>query len=187
MRDLKTIIGGECLYCGITPTRAQIDAGQAVRLYDGTDDTHAFKCEDCIDLLGDLDETDAALTLAATGFADECAGSTDLYGRVERVGRVVILMDGMGNNLFDTCQTETAAAERFDRYYLEGYGADESDAFIHDHAFGGYTLQWDGKHIDTYPRLTRARAAARMLSNEQGYYPSLWLVGERGNLSLLDY
>jgi hypothetical protein len=108
------------------------------------------------------------------------------WGYCGQFGRFLLFEDDRGSVTFRDCRTVERASEEFSSYYSEGWGYSEDDAQIEGDR-NGYSLYVERKHIGTYPRLTRARAAMRLHAIETGYYPNLWLMGERGDLSILNY
>lgn len=139
----------------------------------------AYRCDPIsmakVMILSELDMNSAA---------DDYMGNTDsLY--VARFGCFLLYRDSQGFVTFDELANVEAAEKEYQSLYESGYGADEFDAFIF-YDRNGIALSVEGKHIGTYPRMTRARAAMRLYATTHGYYPPLWLQ-DRGYTSLLTY
>lgn len=109
------------------------------------------------------------------------------WGYCARFGRYLLYTDTQGFVSSDEFKDEEAAVKEFNRLYREGWGFDwESGGCISEDR-GEYLLSVDGNPEGRFSRLNRARAAMRLYSMRNGYYPDLWLCSERGNVELLDY
>ncbi len=104
------------------------------------------------------------------------AGDTDAYSALQRSQAEEFPHDVSYNArlyLWD-CQNEECLAE-------------EHDAYISDARGGGYSVSFAGKFLAECPRFNRARALVRLEAARSGFYPSLWIVSDHGNLTLGSY
>lgn len=112
--------------------------------------------------------------------------SNEGWGYLARFGRYLYNVDTSGFHSFEEFADDIAADKRFQELYSDGWGASEDDATV-EFSRGEYVLHVGYEHIGSYPRETRARAAMRLWSERNGFFPNLWRVGERGQMSILNY
>jgi hypothetical protein len=111
------------------------------------------------------------------------------WGYLGRFGRFLLSEDMLGFVELDERSSEEDAVKVFERFYADGWGAQEDDAYISEDG----SVWFAGKQLNVYPAKngetseTRRRAAVRIAAIKQGYYPNLWRDNGRGNLSLLNY
>jgi hypothetical protein len=113
--------------------------------------------------------------------------SSEGYGYCGKFGQYLLFEDDRGSvAVWDEGTAEKAQWE-FDRLYSEGMGASEDDAYI-SYDRGRYYVSMSGKELHVWPNnfgeLTERRCIARVRleAMKTGYWPSLWLVGERGDM-----
>jgi hypothetical protein len=112
------------------------------------------------------------------------------WGYCARFGQYLYYHDSQGARSYEDCGTAEKAEQEFQRYYLAGWGADESDAYVYcDRWYRGFQATFDGKELDIWaPRHTdeiterRALARVRLEMIRTGYYPDVWIVSERGDI-----
>lgn len=104
------------------------------------------------------------------------------WGYCAMFGRYLVVEDDRGFFTFEEFDTVEKAQKEFDRLYSDGWGASEDDAYI-SFDRGLYEVSFNGKHIGTFERESRARAAISLAMRESGYYPSVWIVNDHGNIS----
>lgn len=104
-----------------------------------------------------------------------------------RFGQWLLYVDSQGFVSSDHYDTKEKAIAHFQSLYDDGMGASEDDGYI-SFEHGEYHLLVEGKHIGSYPREMRARAAMRIWASQNGFYPSLWVDDQRyGNLRISSY
>lgn len=87
-------------------------------------------------------------------------------------------------------KSEEAALKEFDRYYAMGWGAQEDDIYVHHEAWRETEIYCENKKIPLWPNKKgeitdrRIDAAINLYMYKSGFYPSVWNVGERGDISL---
>lgn len=148
----------------------------------------------------DLEDMGKALILEAwsnSGMEDDVM-SNEGWGYCGRFGRFLFMVDTFGFRTFEEYADDAKAGAAFDHWYSEGWGADESDAYI-SHEWngprdtGGWSAYMDGKELHLWPRNDgscderRAIARVRLESMKTGYWPNLWRQNERGDLTNLSY
>lgn len=111
--------------------------------------------------------------------------SQESWGYMARIGQYIYSTDTSGFVDFTDHNNPEDADKEFNRWYDQGWGASEDDAWIGDDR-SGYGVAFDGKHIGVYPRLSRAKAKVSLLMRETGHYPNVWYEGERGNVRRLE-
>ena len=103
------------------------------------------------------------------------------WGYCGQFGRFLLMEDTSGFVTFEEYRTTAEAQKEFDKYYSAGWGANEDDAYISEES-RGYSVSFEGKHIGTFERMTRAKAAVSLAMRKSGYFPSVWVVNERGSI-----
>lgn len=136
----------------------------------------------------DLEQLGKALILyqwSMDGCADDAMGNSDYYGYFTRMGNFITCADSQGFFTFEEFDSDEAAIKAWDSYYDDGAGADENDAFISADR-GPYEVSFDGKHLGTFERESRAKAAVSVEMRKTGYYPSCWFVNDHGNMRRIE-
>lgn len=125
------------------------------------------------------------------GSADDFM-SSEGWGYCAQFGRWLLVNDDRGFVSAHEYADVAKATAEFAEWYAEGWGADESDAYVSHEGYGRVHVSFDGKSLDVWaPRHTdgiterRALARVRLEMMRTGYYPNVWLVNERGTLSLV--
>jgi hypothetical protein len=122
--------------------------------------------------------------------------SNEGWGYVGRFGKYLFFHDDRGFRSFEEYPDEARAEAEFDRLYAQGWGAQEDDAYIEGThvSFAGKPLNVWGRGRWGHPIVRgegidqrRCIARVRLEAMKTGYYPNLWLVSDRGNLSLISY
>lgn len=98
---------------------------------------------------------------------------------VARFERYLLIEDSQGFVEVREFAGSTTAQAEMDGYEDDGLGASEDDAWL-SYQNGGIAVSFAGKHVGTYERESRARAAVSLAMRKQGYYPNVWLAGEHG-------
>jgi hypothetical protein len=152
-------------------------------------DETLYACETCVDALEGpgkheaVDESDRALCVVLEYLAgismEDYMLTDDWQGYVGVFGKYLLLEDGRGFVEVRELADSDAAMREVNGFEDDGFGADESDAWISSER-NGYSVSFDGKYIDTYPRLNRAMAKVSLLMRDSGYYPNVFLAGEHG-------
>jgi len=62
-----------------------------------------------------------------------------------------------------------------------------NEAVITSPAYGKETLHIEGKHIGSYDSVKEAIGAFWLWTRQHKFYPNLYIVNERGNVTLIDY
>ena len=107
------------------------------------------------------------------------------YGFAGIADRFMLLEDSSGFVEVRTFASADAAMREMNSFEDDGFGASEWDAWISEDR-GGYAVSFDGKYVDTYPRLNRAKAKVALLMRDSGYFPNVFLQGERGSVRRID-
>lgn len=159
------------------------------------DDEGFHVCENCIaDLAGPgkhegVHENERGLCLVLESIIGHDGQdhwlSDEWNGWVGVIGRYVYLEDSRGFVEVREYSDKESAAKYVDSLERDGFGASEDDAWINSE-YRGYSVSFSGKHIDTYDSLRRARAAVSLEMRRSGYYPNVWLAGERGNVQMIE-
>lgn len=118
--------------------------------------------------------------------ADDSMGSVAYDEYVARIGDYLLVKDSQGYVSHDGPYSPERMDRRWSELYDAGLAADQDDAYI-EAARDGYAVSFGGKHLGTYPRLSRALARVSLAAIADGYYPNCWLIGERGDLQRIDY
>jgi hypothetical protein len=118
--------------------------------------------------------------------------SNEGWGYCGMFGKFLLTENTQGFIDFDEYKDVSEAQAEFDRLYSDGWGADESDYYLQfDNRRGRYTA-YDGdagKEIevweDAHGEIGRRRALASISRHmrKTGYFPSIWEVGERGDVT----
>lgn len=117
--------------------------------------------------------------------------SNDGWGYCARIGRFLYVHDSQGFLSYTEYRDDAAAEKEFNDLYLQGWGADETDAYVSwDRgrvyiSFEGKELDiWRPRHAPEWEAITERRALARVRleMSRTGYYPNVWIVDERGGL-----
>lgn len=157
------------------------------------DTAPAYACAQCIEdhdapgkfeaLRHDRRALGVALILNAWSLdgAEDDRMYSEGWGSCERLGRFLLMTDSSGFVTIEEHDTDAKAEEEFTRYYVQGWGASEDDAYISDDR-DGYAVSFEGRHLGTFERETRARAAISLEMRRTGYYPDVWHVNERGSI-----
>lgn len=143
-------------------------------------------CESCMDGPGKhegVDESDRALCVVLEHLAgiswEDYWLSDDYQGYVGVFDRFMLVEDERGFVDVRTFADADSAMRECNSFEDRGFGADENDAYI-GISNRGYEVSFDGKYVDTYPRLNRAMAKVSLLMRDSGYYPNVFLTGEHG-------
>jgi len=115
---------------------------------------------------------------------------SDGWGYCGMFGRYLLFEDERGSVSWEEYPDVERAQKRFDQLYSDGMGAQEDDFYIQS-GRNGYEVWMNQKEIHVWPSRNeeyvtqrRARAAVRLEMHKTGYYPNVWIVGERGDLQL---
>jgi hypothetical protein len=104
---------------------------------------------------------------------------SDESGYAAQLGRFVYKRDDRGFHSYEEFSSPEEAVKHMNGMEDDGFGADESDAYI-TFTPRGVEVSFDGKHIGTYERESRARAAVSVEMRRSGYFPNVFLCGEHG-------
>jgi hypothetical protein len=114
------------------------------------------------------------------------------WGSIAMIDRFLIWEDTSGFVDFEEFDDVAKAQKRFDRYFEEGWGADENDAYIYHDYYRGWKAVFEGKELNVWTNnydegITRRRCLARIRLEmiRTGYYPNVWEEGYHGELSLI--
>lgn len=148
-----------------------------------------YVCTICADNLSGpgkhegVDESDRALCVVLESIAGDSGMdhwlTDDYQGYVGIVDRFMLIEDDRGFVDVRAFASPDAAMREINGYEDDGFGADQHDAWITDER-GGYAVSFDGKYVDRFPRLNRAKAMVSLLMRDSGYYPNVFLSGEHG-------
>ena len=126
-----------------------------------------------------------------SGAEDESMGP-DGWGRITRFDNFLLNEESSGFVTFDEYKTSEEAEKVFQTLYMEGWGQTEYDIFVsHDYRRGWQAYDGDsGKVIQVWPRegseevgRQRVLAAVSLHMRKTGYFPDIWEVGERGDVT----
>ena len=166
-----------------------------------------FICNDCVDShdgpgkfqgYHDEDLVTALLLYYHSLDSPDESMSQDGWGYCARIGQYLIIEDDRGFVEFSDEGSEEKARKKYDQLYADGWGMDEEDAYI-EHSMHGWYVRFGGQNLEIWARgpydhddyrgidQNRCIARVRLEAMKTGFYPNLWLVGERGNISLLQY
>lgn len=158
------------------------------------DENAAYACADCVldhsgrgkfeaagSTRGDIGKALILYACSMDGMEDDRMYQEG-WGYCAIIGRFLLMEDDRGFVTFEEFESDDKAWEKFDRYYSSGWGAQDDDAYISDER-GGYSVSFNGKYIGTFERYNRARAAVSLEMRKSGFYPSVWHVEERGDIS----
>lgn len=143
---------------------------------------------------GDLEGIATALVLyaAAGESGEDDFMSSDGWGYCGQFGQYLLFEDTQGFVTYADYGTVERAQMRFSDFYDDGWGASEDDAWISEDR-GRFYVTFDGKELDLWPNNhgeiseRRAVARVRLESMRTGYWPNLWIAGERGDVIRRDY
>lgn len=144
---------------------------------------------------GNLENLGKCLILnewSMTGGEDEQM-SSEGWGYCALMGKFLFQQDGRGFKTFTEHESEEAARKAYDDLYKEGWGATEDDAYISNDR-GRWYIQMNGEEVKVWGRrgveegitLKRCIARVRLEMSKTGFYPNVWIVGERGNMTLVE-
>ena len=122
------------------------------------------------------------------------------WGYCGRFGQFLLMVDDRGFVTYEEYNDKADAENSFQSLWEDGWGANESDAFI-GHERGEWYVSFDGEPLQVWGRGThghpltrnegidqrRCIARVRLEAMKTGYYPPLWYQSDHGNLSLLRY
>lgn len=116
--------------------------------------------------------------------------SNEGWGYCGRFGRYLLFEDTSGFVTFEEFDSDEKANKRFDELYCAGMGASEDDFYIQA-GRNGIEVWQSYKQIHVWPSRNeeyvterRALAAVSLEMRKQGYYPNVWICGERGDMRL---
>lgn len=141
---------------------------------------------------GNLENLGKCLILnewSMNGMEDEWM-SSEGWGYCALMGKFLFQEDDRGFKTFIEHENEDAARKEFDELYEVGWGAMEDDAYINFDR-GRWYVQFNGEELKVRENkngeITQRRclAAVRLEMFKKGYYPNVWIVGERGDLNLV--
>lgn len=134
-------------------------------------------------------ESDRALCVVLEHLASESGEDwmlTDEWqGYAGQFDRYVLLEDSRGFVEVREYDDAATATREMQDWEDEGFGASEWDAWISEDR-GGYAVTFEGKYVDTFPRLNRAKAKVSLLMRDSGYYPNAFLQDARGTVRRVD-
>ncbi len=107
------------------------------------------------------------------------------YGYLGVFDRYMLLEDDRGFVEVRTFADADAAMREANSFEDDGFGADQFDAWITDE-WNGYAVSFDGKYVDRFARLNRAKAMVALLMRDNGYFPNVWHATERGSVRRID-
>jgi hypothetical protein len=121
-------------------------------------------------------------SLAMSGMADDSCGNE--WEHLDRIENFLLFSDSQGFVRFDEFDSAAKAETDFDSYYSDGLGANEDDAYV-SFERGEWNASFAGKHLGSYPRESRAKAAISLEMRKSGYYPNVWYSDQGGGISLI--
>ena len=159
---------------------------------DGADGKCCYACLEPVKRFGkfqaysnDPDSLATALILYSWSMdssSDDVMGNTDSYGYFERFGNFITCHDSQGFFTYEEFSSVESAEKEWNRYSENGASADEYDAYIEFQWNSGYSVSFNAEHLGNFDTERRARAAVSVEMRKTGYYPSVWIVSDHGNI-----
>jgi hypothetical protein len=104
--------------------------------------------------------------------------------------KYLLYEDDQGFVTYDEFPTREKATEQYERWFNDGWGAQEDDAYI-SYESHRPEIYFNGKPLEVWPDATGELTERRMLARirlemiRTGFYPNVWIDQGRGSLRLV--